>query len=222
MQMERALIFGGLSPCGFPLSEILLEKGLQVVSLSSALNEDEKSQEDDRELFLGRHSFFRIEKTISQEPFDYLFLADTIRTHVDESLRLKEQWKEMFSPYRLSGPKSLVFLSSLEICGGNAERLSEKEPVHPLTALGKIADEMEVCFVNERRRIRNVRAVIFRTDLKDFADRKKGRRIAELMSELAFADYRGLEVFHFIDERMEDPQSNRKIRSFLRGKVGWL
>lgn len=220
--MERALIFGGLSPQGFPLSEVLMEKGLQVISLSTALNEDEKQSEEEREFFLGRNSLFRVVKAVPAEPFDYLFLADTIRTSPADKIRLKERWNRMFFPYKLAGTKSFVFLSSLEICGGEEGRLSETMSAHPRTAIGKAADEMEACFARELSRAGDVKAVIFRTDLENFADRRKGRRIAELMSELAFADFPGLEVIHFIDGPEGETTLNRKIKAILRGKVSWL
>ncbi|WP_332237543.1 hypothetical protein [Sporolactobacillus sp. KGMB 08714] len=221
--MERALIFGGLSPQGFPLSEILLEKGLQVVSLSTALNEDERQSEDERELFLGRNALFQIEKA-APEAFDYLFLTDMIRPSPKSNARLKEKWIKMFLPHPPAVPKSSVLLSSLEICGGNEGRRSESMPVHPRTALGKAADEMESYFAGRLGKAGDVQTVIFRTDLGNFTDRRKGRRTAELMAELAFADFPGsrLEVIHFTDDLQGDPASNRKIKTILRGKIDWL
>ncbi|RYL95606.1 hypothetical protein EWI07_00035 [Sporolactobacillus sp. THM7-4] len=220
--MEQALIFGGLSLWGFPLSELLLDKGLNVVSLSSALNEEEKDKEEERSLFLGRNACFHYTEDIVETAFDSIFFADTIRTNQTEKMCLTEKLRRVFTLKSAADTRSFVFLSSTAIYDGQGKRLSETIPVHPVTDEGKAADEMESVFIQELLKLGKVKsASIFRADLTETDDPKDRRRIAEFMSELALSDHGGLEVVHYIARPGTDPESNDKIRKLLGNSFHW-
>ncbi|MFC7393103.1 hypothetical protein [Scopulibacillus cellulosilyticus] len=57
--MTYTLVYGGLSSLGLALCGHLTSKGQNVLSLSSACNDKEREQEEERELFIGRNALFQ-------------------------------------------------------------------------------------------------------------------------------------------------------------------
>ncbi|RYM01776.1 hypothetical protein EWH99_11900 [Sporolactobacillus sp. THM7-7] len=211
--MKQVLVFGGLSSWGFSLSEVLLEKGVKVVSISSAINDRERKQEEEREFFLGRNAFFHRADSLPEGSMDGLILADTFRVQETENKQLKKKMRFVLRSCARPGAGAFVFMSSTAIYGESG-RFSEKYPVHPLSAEGKAADVMESLFVQELLKMKQVKAVIFRIDFSDDTEERK-RRIADLTSELAFTAHQGLEVVHYIDRKDVAPSTNQKIRRLL-------
>ncbi|MET1248112.1 hypothetical protein ABWW58_04880 [Sporolactobacillus sp. STCC-11] len=207
--MEAALVFGGLSPTGFPLSKGLLGEGVRVISISSAVTAEEKACEEENELFLGRNALFQHARTKDWSEESHLVLADTIRTNSDELKALKSKISSQLNHTHQS--QKVLFLSSLEVCGSLSNETDEKRAEHPDSALGKAANEMELFFVHRLREMKKKAAVIFRTDLNLLSSQKGSEIIAALISGLIDMDHKGLDIVHF-----KNGESNAPINDELR------
>lgn len=219
--MEQALIFGGLSPFGFPISERLLEEGVYVMSVSSAVSTKEVEQEEENEFFLGRNVLFRSERQKGENSFGGMVIADTFRLDSERNKVLKDKIRNTLASS--TSIHNLLFLSSLEVLGESDASLRDKVPVHPVSAIGNAANKMELFFVHLLREIRRKEAIIFRTDLNLLADRKKGKSIAALINGLLEIDHEGLDVVHYKSGQQPDAQVNEKIRGLLPDRYKtWL
>lgn len=207
--MEAALVFGGLSTTGFPLSKGLLGEGVQVISISSAVTAEEKECEEANELFLGRNALFQHARNKDWSEEAHLILADTIRMNPDELKVLKSKISVQLNNAHQS--QKILFLSSLEVCGPLSNETDEKRAAHPDSALGKAANEMELFFVQRLHEMKKKAAVIFRTDLDLLSNQKGSEIIAALISGLIDMDHKGLDIVHF-----KNGESNAPINDELR------
>jgi nucleoside-diphosphate-sugar epimerase len=216
MMMEAALVFGGLSPTGFSLSKELLGEGVRVISVSSAVTEEEKEREEENELFLGRNALFRNARNKDWSEEAHLILADTIRINSDKLKALQSKINVQLKNTHQS--QKILFLSSLEVCGPLPIGTDEKRAAHPDSALGKAANEMELFFIQRLREMKKTAAVIFRTDLNLLSDRKGSEIIAALISGLIDMDHKGLDIVHFKKGLESNAPINDELRHLLPDK----
>ncbi|MBM7644010.1 hypothetical protein JOD45_000201 [Scopulibacillus daqui] len=138
--MACTLVYGGLSSVGLALCSHLTGNGQNVLSLSSACNDTEREQEEERELFIGRNALFH------QVSLDDLW-KDDLHSDIRHAFFLdlnKETEKEYYVSYQrfvkllenlfkqLKDLRSLVMLSENELA--NAEQWNEEMDLETLFA----------------------------------------------------------------------------------------
>lgn len=218
--MKRALVFGGLSPFGFFLSQELLEREWYVTSVSSAQTPHEKEIEDGRELCLGRNALFQVGK---EEPeaavYTCYFFVDTVRSDVGECRRNKDKLKKILVPGIKPAKQSVILLSSVDAFEKDVPPSSKDASPYPLTAEGRAARDMELFFVNELQCARLARSLIFRTQLNLLEGPKRVKRAAGLMADLAGTDFSGLNIVSLSDGLESDEPDYQRIRRMIGQKI---
>ncbi|MFT8312575.1 MAG: hypothetical protein ABF629_15570 [Sporolactobacillus sp.] len=219
--MEEAMVFGGLSSIGFLLTERLLEAGVVVYSISSAVTDEEKDREEENELFLGRNALFHNDRDKPRSVAKHLILADTFRMKQESNDELKKKMGHLLT----DSPQCqrVLFLSSLEVCGQHVDKKGKRRAACPTSVRGRAANEMELFFINLLHESKRKEAIILRTDLNLISDKCDGEIIAALINGLMEQEHEGLDVVHFKKGLDSNDAINEKLRSLLpRNYEKWL
>ncbi|TCP29763.1 hypothetical protein EV207_10855 [Scopulibacillus darangshiensis] len=153
--METVMVYGGLTPLGLKLCEQLLETEKQVVSLSSAKNQSERSIEEDNELFLGRHALFQHKGDLDaisdiSTGIDHLYFLDLLKDHEDCIKSAEDDMRKITESIfqKTDCLKSMTLFSHIDIYGQCTGVITEKTPVKPNTVRGHTANDIEQHFIN--------------------------------------------------------------------------
>ncbi|MFT9427437.1 MAG: hypothetical protein ABF586_09785 [Sporolactobacillus sp.] len=205
--MRRALVFGGLAATGWRITEALMADGISVDVVSSALTAQEQEAEDEREFYFGRNSFFhRLADASDCQPTDLVYFVDTIRAQPDLRHRMEAKMLPIFENASQIHASVYFFLSSTDVYGGQIADLHV--PVKPDTPNGQSANQMELFFIANVKKLRPARALIFRTD--------GGARTAYYAAQFAKATFQGLEVVHYFSDQPETAAVHQKLLRFVR------
>lgn len=205
--MRHALVFGGLSSCGYRITENLLNCGITVYTLSSALSAAERESEEERSLFFGRNALFhRADKATTVPRAEMVYLLDMIRADPKARLQLKARMAAVFEQADRLATRFFFCLSSTGIYGGRTPDL--RQQVLPETPEGFMANQMELFFIENVKNVRPEKAVIFRTDQ---AAERSDDQICRFAAQLPDASFSGIEVVHFFTNQPKSSAMNQKI-----------
>ncbi len=196
--MDRAVIFGGLSPFGFVLTNALLANGYGVTSLSSATSVGERKQEEEREMYVGRNAFFHASDASDALAGDAFFFADTRSPLQRKILHLVR--------------------SHPAVCRADVLLF------WPAGAVRKTGDDDEFvrAFVTRRTSGHQVRTIVLRTDDAAVKNRKVWGKTAQLAVELIRAEVKGSQTIHYFSGLKPGSARNRALRQLLGERIDWL
>ncbi|WP_139693977.1 hypothetical protein [Sporolactobacillus terrae] len=207
--MQETVVFGGLSPAGFSLSEALLNAGNQVLSISSAVSKKEKEKEENNELYLGRNALFHhVHEAFDQCEGKPLIFADTFRIDPKYNRALQEKltlFLKTVQPF-----KRLIFISSIE----PVQEQNDYSKLQPVAG-SKAADDTEAFFIQVLKEIGQNDALIFRTDLNELMATKGIESAAGLFLGLIEAKHDGLDVVAYSSKAGADAPVNSGMRHLL-------
>lgn len=153
--MEAALVYGGLTDLGLKLCEQLLEKGTQVISISSAKTDIEREIEEDNELFIGRNDLFRHDACVDyinqiEPPIRHVYLLDPFKETEDFRKKVMDDIEDIFTAVcqKKESLATVVMQSSIEIYGQKTGIITERTAVNPVSKKGKAANSLEQQFIN--------------------------------------------------------------------------
>ncbi|MFT8363190.1 MAG: hypothetical protein ABF683_11195 [Sporolactobacillus sp.] len=205
--MRRALVFGGLAADGWRITEALMADGISVDVVSSALSDDEREMEEEREFYFGRNSLFhRLAEANDCQPTDMVYFVDTLRLKSELRHCMEAKMLPIFENAGQIHAPFYFLLSSTDVYGRQTADLHL--PVKPDTTIGRSANQMELFFIANVKKIRAVRALIFRAD----GSPQAGRYAALL----AKATFQGLEVVHYFSDQPETAAVHEKLLRFVR------
>ncbi|MCO7174500.1 hypothetical protein ACFP7A_03675 [Sporolactobacillus kofuensis] len=215
--MDQLLIFGGLSPFGYPITKYFLDEGVNVVSMSSAVTEQNREQEEENAFFLGRNALFHRQDEAKHMETDCIILADTLRMDTMESRALKEKINALFS-------KNLTYQRLVFLSYRTLRENDEEKTIHDLESIeGLSKDAMESFFISLLREMKRKEAVIIRTHPDVLTIEEKSASMVRLIHGVLEKDHEGLDLVPYV--RCEDAkaQSNDKMRSLLPDDyIKWL
>ncbi|MFX3619614.1 MAG: hypothetical protein ACE3JK_19145 [Sporolactobacillus sp.] len=210
--MGNALVFGGLSSAGAVLTDALLDQGIEVYPVSSALSETELNVEAEQELRFGRHAFFHRSEEISMDlSVDSLYLMDAFRTIQEDNDRLKQKLQELLSKGDLKECRFIFFLSSLEIYGEKRAQANSHQRPFPVNSEGIAANQMEIFFVRAMIKLKPLKSVICRTDRGSLHASQNGKKLAHYITRLAAAGFSGLKTTQYFPDQPDESPLNQEF-----------
>jgi hypothetical protein len=214
MILEQALVFGGLSACGQPLSEALVDKGITVHSLSSAICPEEETSEEERRYILGRNALFHTVESPVFLQCDTILIADAFRVDRNDNRLLQERLHDLINAGVWGTSRKVIILSSLEAASYERSGIGRAAEHVPLSAEGKAAGEMEDDLIQASSAAGQNNLIIFRTDLS--AMKRRGGRGIRILAELYSTGCQGLKHLYF-DEYEEglESEGNKTLRLLL-------
>ncbi|WP_209121837.1 NAD(P)-dependent oxidoreductase [Alkalihalobacillus sp. BA299] len=154
--MKRVVVTGALGFIGFHLCSKLLDEGIEVYGIDSMINAAQKSQAEDRLLYIGRNSLFHyIQQPIESVDFTSILTEDTVVFHLAASTQTDNQWKRLRETIHhnvkatkhliqaITGKGRIVYTSTVQVYGERTGVITERTPSNPINPYGltKMAGE---------------------------------------------------------------------------------
>ncbi|WP_010631330.1 hypothetical protein [Sporolactobacillus vineae] len=205
--MRQAVVFGGLSACGLPLSEALMNQGVAVCALSSALTRQEKANEAERGYILGRNALFQTVDETLPLPCGTVFIADSFRTRPDVNQLLQDKIGQLTDVVHLKKWQRLIVMSSLEAAGNDAS----VNHAGSATAEREAAEAMEAFLISAVPGAKTL--IFFRTRRSEMC--RRGSQASKYMAAFYFADCHGLSRWAYDPDAGADTKANKDLNALL-------
>lgn len=206
------MVFGGLSPRGLALSEALMNQGIAVCSVSSALDPEEAAGEQDRRDLLGRNALFETMDLPDSISCDTLFIADSFREGEEANQPLQSRIIRLLDAINFKEDLRMIILSSLEAVP-DASEMNRKGVKG--TAEGKAAGIMETHIINAAA---GHTMIFFRTKLSEMC--RRGSQASWYMAALYSACCQGVNFTAYKPDEDADSEANRNLFTLLSRSAG--
>lgn len=208
------MVFGGLSPCGLSLSEALMNQGIAVRSVSSALDPEEETSEGERRDLLGRNALFETMDLPDSISGDTVFIADSFRVNEEANLLLQSKIGRLMDVINLKKLRRMIILSGLEAVQSDRSGMNRKGIQGP--AEGGTARIMESFIMKAAAGQHTI--IFFKTKLSEM--RRRGSQAAGYMAALYSADCHGVSYIVYNPDEDSEPDANRSLFTLLRQASG--
>ncbi|WP_347550753.1 NAD(P)-dependent oxidoreductase [Pseudalkalibacillus hwajinpoensis] len=166
--MKKVLITGALGFIGFHLTELLLNRGIEVVAVDARMDPRRELEYEAKELtFLRNSNYNQVSVLLQNESLeelghgcDTIFHLSTPGEHRMRPQRRVEEGREVMKRVMQgSYGKLLIYLSSFEVYGKRYGSITERTPLHPVTHNGRVkaAEEAVLATAEEEMVIKKLR-----------------------------------------------------------------